>query len=202
MPTGTTLGMAASILLCLLYYPDISFLTLDPGTAHPNLVLSEDLTSVRCDNSKQSLPDTPERFDSSVSVLGSQGFSSGRHYWEVKVENKTKWTLGVVKETINRKGNYSLSPKAGHWLIKLRNKSELKAVDLPPCHLTLSRPPRRVGVYLDYEEGQVSFYDADNATHIYTFQDTFMEALYPYFCPCLNDSGENRDPLKIVTFDM
>ncbi|XP_015262384.1 PREDICTED: E3 ubiquitin-protein ligase TRIM69 [Gekko japonicus] len=182
--------------------PDISFLTLDPATAHPNLVLSEDLTRVTHDDSKQVLPDAPERFDCSVSVLGSEGFASGKHYWEVKVENKTKWTLGVVKETINRKGNYPLSPKAGHWLIKLRNKDQLKAVDMPPRCLPLSSALRRVGVYLDYEGGQVSFYDAENLTHIYTFTAAFAEKLYPYFCPCLNDSGENRDPLKIVTFDI
>ncbi|KAL8197167.1 UNVERIFIED_CONTAM: hypothetical protein K2H54_014570 [Gekko kuhli] len=182
--------------------PDISFLTLDPATAHPNLVLSEDLTSVTHDDLKQVLPEAPERFDCSVSVLGSEGFDSGKHYWEVKVENKTKWTLGVIKETINRKGNYPLSPKAGHWLIKLRNKNQLKAVDMPPRCLPLSDTLRRIGVYLDYEGGQVSFYDAENLTHIYTFTSAFAEKLYPYFCPCLNDSGENRDPLKIVTFDI
>ncbi|XP_060115993.1 E3 ubiquitin-protein ligase TRIM69-like isoform X1 [Heteronotia binoei] len=182
--------------------PDISFLTLDPATAHPNLVLSGDLTCVRHDDSKQFLPDTPERFDCSVSVLGSEGFASGKHYWEVKVEKKTKWTLGVVKESINRKGNYPLSPKAGHWLIKLRNQSQLRAVDVPPLLLTRFGKFSRIGVYLDYEGGQVSFYDAENLTHIYTFMDTFAEKLYPYFCPCLNDSGENGEPLKIVTFSM
>ncbi|XP_060116002.1 E3 ubiquitin-protein ligase TRIM69 [Heteronotia binoei] len=182
--------------------PDISVLALDPATAHPNLVLSEGLTCVRHDDSKQSLPDTPERFDCSVSILGSKGFASGKHYWEVKVEKKTKWTLGVVKESINRKGNYSLSPKAGHWLIKLRYKDKLKAVDVPPHCLTLSGTLSRIGVYLDYEGGQVSFYDAENLTHIYTFMDTFAEKLYPYFCPCLNDSGENKAPLRIVTFSM
>nr|XP_056722047.1 E3 ubiquitin-protein ligase TRIM69 [Euleptes europaea] len=180
--------------------PDISFLTLDPATAHPNLVLSDDLTCVRHDDTKLSLPDTPARFDCSVSILGSEGFTSGKHYWEVMVGNKTKWTLGVVKESINRKGNYPLSPKAGHWLIKLRSKKELKAVDMPPRQLSLSSTLHRVGVYLDYEAGQVSFYDADRLTHVYTFMDTFEEKLYPYFCPCLNDSGENREPLKIVTF--
>ncbi|XP_077173709.1 E3 ubiquitin-protein ligase TRIM69 [Paroedura picta] len=182
--------------------PDISFLTLDPATAHPNLILSGDLTCVRHDDSKQLLPDAPERFDCSVSVLGSKSFTSGKHYWEVRVENKTKWTLGVVKESINRKGNYPLSPKAGHWLIKLRNKAGLRAVDLPPRCLTLSCIPHRVGVYLDYEGGQVSFYDADKLTHIYTFVDVFTEKLYPYFCPCLNDSGENLEPLRIVTFNI
>lgn len=184
-------------------FPDISFLTLDPGTAHPNLILSEDLTSVRHDDHKRPLPDTPQRFDCSVSVLGSEGFTTGKHYWEVMVQNKTKWTLGVVKESINRKGNYPLSPKDGHWLVKLRNKNELKALSLPPKSLGLLQNINRIGVYLDYEGGQVSFYEATKMTHLFTFCDeNFTEKLFPYFCPCLNDNGENITPLKIVSYTL
>ncbi|ETE58425.1 Tripartite motif-containing protein 69, partial [Ophiophagus hannah] len=182
--------------------PDITFITLDPNTAHPNLVLSEGLTCVWHNDTKQILPDLPERFDCSVSVLASEGFTTGKHYWEVEVKKKMKWTLGVVRESINRKGNYPLSPKEGHWLIKLRNKNELKAVDVRPKCLTLSGNLCRVGIYLDYEGGQVSFYEAMAMSHIYTFTDTFTEKVYPYFCPCLNDSGENKEPLRIIAFDM
>ncbi|XP_038276396.1 E3 ubiquitin-protein ligase TRIM69 [Dermochelys coriacea] len=181
--------------------PGLSLVILDPKTAHPNLILSEDLRSVRHDDTKQMLPDTPERFDSSVAVLGSEGFTSGKHYWEVEVENKTKWTLGVVKESINRKGNNTLSPRDGYWLIRLRNRNKFKALDIPAKGLTLSTSLSRIGVYLDYEGGQVSFYDANKMSHIYTFMDTFTEKLYPYFCPCLNDSSENSEPLKI-SFNM
>uniref|UniRef100_A0A6J0USS7 E3 ubiquitin-protein ligase TRIM69 n=1 Tax=Pogona vitticeps TaxID=103695 RepID=A0A6J0USS7_9SAUR len=182
--------------------PDISCMTLDPKTAHPNLILSEGLTSVRHNDAKKALPDLPERFDCSVSVLGATGFTSGKHYWEVDVQKKTKWTLGVVRESINRKGNYPLSPKDGHWLIKLRNKNEFKAVDVHPKGLTLAKNPSSIGIYLDYEGGQVSFYDASQMSHIYTFTDTFTEKLYPYFCPCLNDAGENSEPLRIVRFNI
>ncbi|XP_019388788.1 PREDICTED: E3 ubiquitin-protein ligase TRIM69 isoform X2 [Crocodylus porosus] len=179
--------------------PGLSSITLDPNTAHPNLILSEDLTCVRHDNTKQMLPDTPERFDSSVAVLGSEGFTSGKHYWEVEVKNKTKWTLGVVKESINRKGNNTLTPMDGYWLIKLRNRNELKALDRLTTSLTLNTNLSKVGVYLDYEGGQVSFYDANRMSHIYTFMDTFTGETYPCFCPCLNDSGENSEPLKIFS---
>uniref|UniRef100_A0A8C8S2Z6 Tripartite motif containing 69 n=1 Tax=Pelusios castaneus TaxID=367368 RepID=A0A8C8S2Z6_9SAUR len=177
--------------------PGLSLVTLDPKTAHPNLVLSEDLRCVRHDDTRQMLLDTPERFDSSVAVLGSEGFTSGKHYWEVEVENKTKWTLGVVKESINRKGNCTLSPRDGYWLIKLRNGNKFKALDIPARGLTLSTSLSKIGIYLDYDGGQVSFYDANKMSHIYTFMDTFTEKLYPYLCPCLNDSNENSEPLKI-----
>ncbi|XP_074862408.1 E3 ubiquitin-protein ligase TRIM69 [Carettochelys insculpta] len=182
--------------------PGLSLVTLDPKTAHPNLVLSEDLRCVRHEDTKQMLPDTPERFDSSVAVLGSKGFTSGKQYWEVEVENKPKWTLGVVKESINRKGNNTLSPMNGYWLIGLRNRNKLKALDTPVRGLTLSTSLSKIGVHLDYEAGQVSFYDANKMSHIYTFMDTFTETIYPYFCPCLNDSNENSEPLKIFFFNV
>ncbi|XP_012504648.1 PREDICTED: E3 ubiquitin-protein ligase TRIM69 isoform X3 [Propithecus coquereli] len=178
--------------------PGLSPLTLDPKTAHPNLVLSKNRTSVWHGDVKQVLPDDPERFDSSVAVLGSKGFTSGKWYWEVEVAKKTKWTLGVVRESIIRKGSSPLTPEQGFWLLRLRNQTDLKALDLPSCSLKLMDKLNRVGIYLDYEGGQVSFYNAKTMIHIYTFSSTFTEKLYPYFCPCLNDGGENKEPLHIL----
>ncbi|XP_051039499.1 E3 ubiquitin-protein ligase TRIM69 isoform X1 [Phodopus roborovskii] len=177
--------------------PGLSQLTLDPKTAHPNLVLSKSRTSVCHGDVKQVMPDDPERFDSSVAVLGSTGFTSGKWYWEVEVAKKTKWTVGVVKESIIRKGSCPLTPEQGFWLLRLRNQTDLKALDLPSCSLKLG-DLNRVGIYLDYEGGQISFYNAATMTHLYTFNSLFMEKLFPYFCPCLNDGGENKEPLHIV----
>ncbi|XP_031227557.1 E3 ubiquitin-protein ligase TRIM69 isoform X2 [Mastomys coucha] len=177
--------------------PGPSQLTLDPKTAHPNLVLSKSRTSVSHGDVKQVMPDDPERFDSSVAVLGSKGFTSGKWYWEIEVGKKTKWTLGVVRESIIRKGSCPLTPEQGFWLLRLRNQTDLKALDLPSCSLNLG-DLKRVGVYLDYEGGQVSFYNATTMTHLYTFSSIFLEKLFPYLCPCLNDGGENKEPLHIV----
>ncbi|XP_010225943.1 PREDICTED: E3 ubiquitin-protein ligase TRIM69 [Tinamus guttatus] len=179
--------------------PGLSLITLDPTTAHPNLVLSTDLTSVRHSDTKQLLPITPERFESSIAVLGAEGFSTGKHYWEVEVEKKTKWTLGVVKGSINRKKRRPLSPAEGYWVIMLRNGHELKVLDVPTKGLLLQAGITKVGVYLDYEGGQVSFYEAHAMSHIYTFRDTFTETLYPYFCPGLNEAGENSHPLQVFS---
>ncbi|XP_077620614.1 E3 ubiquitin-protein ligase TRIM69 isoform X2 [Crocuta crocuta] len=178
--------------------PGLSPITLDPKTAHPNLMLSKNRTSVWHGDVKQLMPDDPERFDSSVAVLGSKGFTSGKWYWEVEVTRKTKWTVGVVRESIIRKGSCPLTPEQGFWLLRLRNQTDLKALDLPSCSVKLTDNLNKVGIYLDYEGGQVSFYNAKTMTHIYTFTSTFLERLYPYFCPCLNDGGENKEPLHIL----
>ncbi|XP_072481643.1 E3 ubiquitin-protein ligase TRIM69 isoform X3 [Notamacropus eugenii] len=178
--------------------PGLCLITLDPKTAHPNLVISEDRTSVWHGDIKQMIPDNPQRFDSSVAVLGSEGFTKGKWYWEVEVIRKTKWTVGVVRESINRKGCCPLTPMDGFWLLRLRNHVELKALDVPSFSLVLKCSLSKVGIYLDYEGGQVSFYNAEEMSHIYTFSSTFTEKLLPYFCPCLNDSGGNIEPLSII----
>ncbi len=173
--------------------------TLDPDTAHPELILSDDGKQVRCGDIRQKLPDKPERFDYCVCVLGKEGFSSGRFYFEVQVKGKTEWALGVARESINRKGMITLRPSNGYWIVWLRNGDEYKACDDPRVFLSLRVKPQRVGVFVDYEEGLVSFYDVESSSHIYSFTaQSFIEKLYPSFCPCPNDGGKNSSPLIIT----
>ncbi|XP_043942835.1 zinc-binding protein A33-like [Protopterus annectens] len=169
-------------------------LTLDPDTAHPNLILSEDLTSVRYDEVTQYLPDNPKRFNTYICVLGKEGFNSGRHYWEVEVKNKTAWDVGVTRESSNRKGSFEMGAKHGYWRMTLRNGNKYTVTG---SSLTLTVKPQRIGVYLDYERGEVSLYNADNVSHIYTFTDKFTETIYPYFNPSLKYDGKNEEPMKL-----
>uniref|UniRef100_A0A8C4XCT7 B30.2/SPRY domain-containing protein n=1 Tax=Erpetoichthys calabaricus TaxID=27687 RepID=A0A8C4XCT7_ERPCA len=171
--------------------------TFDPETANPYLIVSEDGKEVRHTDTRQRVTDNPKRFDCCVNVLAREGFTSGRHYWEVEVGGKTKWTLGVARESVNRKGDITLSPDDGFWTVWLRNENEYKALHDSSVILPLRVKPQTVGVFLDYDEGQVSFYNAQSRSHLYTFTDSFTEPLYPYFSPEPNDGGKNAAPLVI-----
>uniref|UniRef100_A0A8C1PC73 E3 ubiquitin-protein ligase TRIM39-like n=1 Tax=Cyprinus carpio TaxID=7962 RepID=A0A8C1PC73_CYPCA len=173
--------------------------TLDPDTAHPKLILSDDGKQVRHGDIRQKLPNKPERFDPCPCVLGKEGFSSGRFYFEVQVKGKTDWDLGVARESINRKGMITLRPSNGYWTVILRNGDEYKTCENRHVTLSLRVKPQRVGVFVDYEEGLVSFYDVESSSHIYSFTaQSFTEKLYPYFCPCNNDGSKNSSPLIIT----
>ncbi|XP_039906759.1 E3 ubiquitin-protein ligase TRIM39-like [Simochromis diagramma] len=172
--------------------------TLDPDTAHPNLVLSDDGKQVSSCNKRQNFPETPKRCIYYANVLGKQGFSSGRFYYEVQVNEKTQWDLGVANESINRKEKKPLCPKNGYWTIRLRNGNQYKAVVGPSICLSLQAEPQKVGVFVDYEEGLVSFYDVGAAALIYSFTGcNFTEKLYPLFSPCFDEGGANSTPLII-----
>ncbi|XP_030283020.1 zinc finger protein RFP-like [Sparus aurata] len=172
--------------------------TLDPDTAHPKLILSDDGKQVKHGDVTKNLSDNPERFDTCANVLANQSFSPGRFYYEVQVKEKTDWDLGVARESINRKGNIKLSPQYGYWMICLRNNNEYKACAGPSVRLSLKHQPQKVGVFVDYEEGLLSFYDVDAAALIYSFTGCcFTQKLHPLFSPCNNDGGKNSAPLII-----
>ncbi|KAF4009242.1 hypothetical protein G4228_000439 [Cervus hanglu yarkandensis] len=176
---------------------------LDPDTAYSRLVVSEDRKCVRYGDTKQKLPDNPERFYRYNIVLGSQCLSSGRHYWEVEVGDRSEWGLGVCKENVDRKEVVFLSPHYGFWVIRLRKGSEYRAgTDEYPL-LSLPVPPRRVGVFLDYEAHDISFYNVtDNGSHIFTFPHyPFPGRLLPYFSPCYSIGANNTAPLAICSLD-
>ncbi|XP_067419558.1 E3 ubiquitin-protein ligase TRIM39-like [Emydura macquarii macquarii] len=170
--------------------------TLDPDTAHPELVLSEDQKRVRLGDTCQDLPDNPERFDYCYCVLGAEGFPGGRRYWEVEVGDKTRWTLGICRESVSRKGQVTLSPEDGYWAVWLRD-GEYKACTSPSTPLPVSVRPSRVGIFLDYEAGEVSFYNVTDRSQLFTFTGTFSGTLCPYFNAGLRAGGKNAAPLII-----
>ncbi|XP_078271773.1 E3 ubiquitin-protein ligase TRIM39-like [Rhinoraja longicauda] len=156
--------------------------TLDVETAAPWLEVSEDRKRVRRTGTQRSLPDTGKRFTNLLCVLGSEGFTSGRHYWEVEVAGSQWWSLGVAAESVERKGLVTPIPKTGVWSIRRWLGDEFVAFTSPPSRLPARPIPGRVGVYLSYESGTVSFYDADTKSHLHTFTgNKFTGKLYPFF---------------------
>ncbi|XP_066469232.1 tripartite motif-containing protein 10-like [Tiliqua scincoides] len=163
--------------------PPPANVTLDPDTAHPWLILSEDRKSVRMEHRRQDLPDNPERFDVLPVVLGRVGFTAGRHFWEVTVESEEKWAVGVAKKSVRRKGNFFLGPEGGFWAVG--KKEGQYRVFNPPDYtpLPLRQELKRIRVTLDCAVGQVVFSDADTGVHLYTYSETSFcgETLLPFF---------------------
>ncbi|XP_056099140.1 zinc-binding protein A33-like isoform X2 [Rhinichthys klamathensis goyatoka] len=171
--------------------------TLDPDTAHPLLILSDDGKQVTCGDTELELKDNTKRFDYCYNVLAKEGFSSGRFYFEVQVKGKTEWDLGVARESINRKGMITAAPENGYWTVFLRDGNHYQAYESSPVSLSLRVKPQVVGVFVDYEDGLVSFYDVESRSHIYSFTgQSFTEKLFPYFSPSDNE-GENAASLII-----
>ncbi|XP_056132209.1 E3 ubiquitin-protein ligase TRIM35-like [Lampris incognitus] len=165
--------------------------TLDPNTAAPWLLLSDDLTSVGDCDDKQKLPDNPERFDPDTGILGHRGFTSGRHTWEVQVGENSAWVVGVAKESVQRKEKVSSVVKNGYFSVYFYHKMYFAGTS-PLTRLILKRNPEKIRVQLDCDQGQLSFYNPADNTHIYTFKHNFIEKVFPYFWV-----GCKQCPLKI-----
>ncbi|CAL8404908.1 unnamed protein product [Boreogadus saida] len=161
--------------------------TLDPNTAARWLSLSDGLTSVRNMDVIQKVPNNPERFTWYREVLGSEGFSSGEHCWEVEVGDHPLWVIGVAKESVERRGERTATPDNGIWC--LFNTSGKYALGTGQT-LALKRTPERIRVQLDYDGGEVSFYDPEDMTLLCTHQDTFTDNIFPWFS--VGPAGEAR----------
>ncbi|XP_037333581.2 E3 ubiquitin-protein ligase TRIM39 [Pungitius pungitius] len=155
---------------------------LDPMTNHPWLQLSEDQRAVQEGTSEADLAPGPQRFDGWPCALGWEGYGGGRHYWEVDVAKNGYWRVGLTTAGSKRHGRFPMTPEQGYWVL-WRSANQFYACAKPEAQLPVGMAPRRMGIYLDYEEGQISFYNAETKSHIYTFTGDFGGKLYPLFAP-------------------
>ncbi|XP_063095185.1 butyrophilin subfamily 1 member A1-like isoform X3 [Cavia porcellus] len=170
------------------YYQPVT-VTLDPDTAHPALILSEERRRVAMGEKCLDLPKSQLRFESLPCVLGQQSFSSERHFWEVKVDSSTAWDLGICRSNVMCTERTYIKPEDGFWAIRFYN-DEYWALTSPETQLTVKQPPRMVCIFLDYEDRCVSFYNMTDNSHIHTFsQGDFYGSLKPFFRLWSKDSG-------------
>ncbi|XP_068596348.1 tripartite motif containing 105 [Brachionichthys hirsutus] len=180
--------------------PGPSPLTFDVDTAHPSICVSRDKTmAVECD---VGIPHTKhdKRFLQCVNVLATQGFQSGRHYWEVEVGSKPKWDLGVASEAVVRQARVKLSPENGYWTLRMRNGNECSAGTQPWTRLQLGASPQRLGVFLDCEESRVSFYDVEDMNLLYSFSHGPRGKVFPFFSPCINEGNHKAQPIRLLHY--
>uniref|UniRef100_A0A8C1TEQ2 B30.2/SPRY domain-containing protein n=1 Tax=Cyprinus carpio TaxID=7962 RepID=A0A8C1TEQ2_CYPCA len=168
---------------------------LDPDTAHPHLIVSRDGKQVSYGNT-QLEGVNGKRFNDYLGVLGKDGFSSGCFYYEVQTKGQTEWDLGVARASVYRMGLTVVSPMIGYWTVSLRD-GECWARKSPHVSLPLNVNPQRVGVFVDYEKGLVSFYDVEGMSLMYSYTNqSFDEKLYP-FVSLGYLRNENSTPLII-----
>ncbi|XP_026135299.1 nuclear factor 7, ovary-like [Carassius auratus] len=175
-------------------------LIFDEDTAHPSLQLSRNKTQVIESEKMTSYTCHAKRFLQCVNILATEGFQSGRHYWEVDVSNNPRWDLGVALESVNRQVRVKLCPENGYWTLRLRNGSQYSAGTQPWTPLTVMTPPSRIGVFLDFEERKVSFYNADTMVLLCSFSNGPRGKVFPFFSTCLRERGQKAQAIRILHF--
>ncbi|KTG37059.1 hypothetical protein cypCar_00042369 [Cyprinus carpio] len=169
------------------------YITFDPNTAHPYLLVSDDLTSITyTDEHFQQLPANPERFDGYTSILGSEGFNSGTHCWDIEVGDSTAWAVGVITESAYK--HRQTPSKTGLWYVGFCNGKYGKGCS--PEILTLLRVTQRIQrirVQLDWDKGKVTFTDSGRNIDLHVFKHTFTERVFPYvYSHCM------KHPMRII----
>lgn len=160
-------------------------MVLNPNTASPWLYLSDDLTSVKESPERLTAPENPERFDPCVFVLGAEGYTSGKHKWDVIVGDSPKWIVGVCKDSVARKRKFTVSTNRGVWSIGL-SKGVYNVLTPERTELQVQQRPERIRIKLNIDKGEVSFWDGGTAKHLITFTCKFDEKIFPIFGPGLH----------------
>ncbi|XP_060685281.1 E3 ubiquitin-protein ligase TRIM62-like [Hemiscyllium ocellatum] len=177
--------------------------TFDHSTAHPHLEISANRRSVIPLREPLPVVYMDGRFNDALCVLGAEAFSTGKHYWEVAVHKKAKWDLGVAYNSIPRHGNIVYSPSKGIWCLTLRDGCHYEACEEPEIQLNVQRKPCRIGIYVDYEGGIVSFFDAETMEMLHVFRAHFTDPLLPLYSPCKVEDGALSDQrLSIFKLNM
>ncbi|XP_019948596.2 tripartite motif containing 35-28 isoform X1 [Paralichthys olivaceus] len=166
------------------HYPVV----LNPNTASPWLTVSADLTSMKESSERLTIPENPERFDPCIFVLGAEGYTSGKHRWDVVVGDSAKWIVGVCKESVVRKKKFTVSTNRGVWSIGL-SKGVYNVLTPERTELQVQQRPKRIRIKLNMDKGDVSFWDGETEKHLISFTHNFNERMFPIFGPGLHSAS-------------
>lgn len=168
----------------------------DPNTSSPWLSVNADLTTIQESPERLVAPDNPERFDPCAFVLGAEGYTSGRHRWDVVVGDSPSWIVGVCKESVARKKKFTLSTSRGVWCVGL-SKGVCTAFTNERTELQVQQIPQRIRVKLNMDRGEVSFWDGESSEHLVTLTHHFSEKMFPFFGPGLHNTPMVLAPAKV-----
>ncbi|NXK28984.1 TRI39 ligase, partial [Arenaria interpres] len=176
--------------------------SLDADTAHPRLEISDGGKSVKDTGTIRNVPNNEKRFDSHICVLAKEGYTSGRHYWEVDVGKRSSWALGIARESVTRKGTLTLSPKNGFWVMGFAHGREYWAYTEPWTRLSVGGKLQKIGIFLDISAKQLLFYNVHKKAHLYTFtiaDGSSQEGKFlPFFSTGPATAKPDTEPLNIV----
>ncbi|XP_069619352.1 E3 ubiquitin/ISG15 ligase TRIM25-like [Ranitomeya imitator] len=188
-----------------IYVEDPADILLDITTAANYILISDDLKTATGTREKQKRPETAERFQDYNQVMSRRGFTSGRHYWDVEGRRSRCWRVGMCYPSMDRRGRQSvIGDNNKSWCLRRYNNNQYSVIhDSKETPLPDKISSDRVRICLDYEAGQLSFYDlCDPIRHLHTFTATFSEPLHAALCVfwvniygCYIDSS-----LKIITY--
>ncbi|XP_057704784.1 E3 ubiquitin-protein ligase Midline-1-like [Corythoichthys intestinalis] len=186
------------------YFPRMwSYLScpaLDLKTAHPKLEISQDGRQVCWGVQPSGDASTTRPYDSQYSVFSQKSFTSGQHYWEVIVQEKPYWLIGVTSGPIT--GDFDvkhsgLGVNKTSWCIYHGEGLYMACHDTQEKQLNVGKKVRKLGILANLPKGELSFYNADTMTLLHSFCVECKEPLFPMLNPCIDVNGLNRQPLTM-----
>uniref|UniRef100_F7DCX9 B30.2/SPRY domain-containing protein n=1 Tax=Monodelphis domestica TaxID=13616 RepID=F7DCX9_MONDO len=157
---------------------------LGPERDSLHLIVPECFKELKYEFGLQDQPDKEKTLDYLATVLGTETFTSGKHYWEVDVEGQTEWVLGICEESVSKNENVSILSKDVRAMIGSKVNDEMLFWIPEDCFISIAIP--KVGVFLNYEEGEVSFYDIeDKSILLRSPKSAFQGPVRPFFSTSL-----------------
>uniref|UniRef100_A0A672KVP5 Tripartite motif containing 108 n=1 Tax=Sinocyclocheilus grahami TaxID=75366 RepID=A0A672KVP5_SINGR len=138
--------------------------------------------------------------DFNPGTVSEKNFQAGQHYWEIEVGEKPDWTVGI-KMGAEKQLSATKSAESEILLHLKHNKGYVLTCDGKDTTLNTRDKPQKIGLYLDCERKQVSFYNADNMSHLTQTNYSSKQPCCLTLVPGLYLDGMNSDPLTVCSYE-